>query len=108
MTDVSRAERVATPLLTLSGIGAAFGLAACCALPGLLLGFGMGTAWLGGIAVYAALRRPVFLIVALVGLVGGAVLLWRQRKSITPALLWVAVIGLVLGLVLLVLGLQED
>jgi mercuric ion transport protein len=108
MTDTSRVERAASPLLTLGGIGAAFGLAACCALPGLLLGFGIGAAWLGGIAVYAALRRPAFLIVALVGLVGGAVLLWRQRKSITPALFWVTAIGLLLGVALLVLGVQED
>jgi mercuric ion transport protein len=110
MTEIfgSRVERAASPLLTLGGIGAAFGLAACCALPMMLVGAGLGTAWLGGIAVYAALHRPAFLIVALAGLAGGAVLLWRQRNSITPALLWVTVVGLLLGLALLVLGVQED
>ena len=110
MTDGtgSRVERAATPLLTLGGVGAAFGLAACCALPMLLVSMGIGTAWLGGIALYAASRRPAFLIVALIGLVGGAILLWRQRKSITPVLLWLTVGGILLGLVLLYFGVQEN
>ena len=108
MTEGSRVERVASPLLTLSGIAASFGLAACCALPMLLVAAGLGTAWLGGIALFTESRRPAFLIVALVGLLGGAVLLWRQRKSVAPAMLWATAFGLLLGLGLLVLGLQQD
>ena len=101
-------ERAATPLLTVGGIAAAFGLAACCALPILLVSLGFGTAWLGGVALYAASHRPAFLIVAIAGLLGGAILLWRQRKTVSPALLWVTAAGIVLGLVLLYFGVQED
>ena len=44
-------------LLTLSGIGAAFGVAACCALPIMLATAGIGTAWLAGIASVTAPHR---------------------------------------------------
>ena len=68
-------------LLTLAGIGAAFGLAACCALPFLLAGLGLGTAWLAGIGLFAVFHRAAFIAVALIGLGGAAVLLWRQRRT---------------------------
>jgi mercuric ion transport protein len=72
-------------LLTLGGIGAAFGLAACCALPFLLTGLGLGTAWLAGIGLFAIFHRTAFIAVALIGLGGAAVLLWRQRRTMKPA-----------------------
>ena len=72
-------------LLTLGGIGAAFGLASCCALPFLLAGLGLGTAWLAGIGLFAVFHRTTFIAVALIGLGGAAVLLWRQRRSMKPA-----------------------
>lgn len=71
-------------LLTLGGIGAAFGLASCCALPFLLTGLGLGTAWLAGIGLFAIFHRTAFIIVALIGLGGAAILLWRQRRTIKP------------------------
>lgn len=71
-------------LLTLGGIGAAFGLAACCALPILLTGLGLGTAWLAGIGLFAIFHRTAFIAGALIGLGGAAVLLWRQRKAMKP------------------------
>ena len=72
-------------LLTLGGIGAAFGLASCCALPFLLAGLGLGTAWLAGIGLFAVFHRTAFVAVALIGLGGAAVLLWRQRRTMKPA-----------------------
>ena len=54
MTEGSRVERAASPLLTLGGIAASFGLAACCALPMLLVAAGLGTAVNAG---RATLRR---------------------------------------------------
>jgi len=72
-------------LLTLGGIGAAFGLASCCALPFLLADLGLGTAWLAGIGLFAVFYRTAFTAVALIGLSGAAVLLWRQRQTMKPA-----------------------
>jgi mercuric ion transport protein len=81
----NRASGPLAALLTLSGIGAAFGLASCCALPFLLASLGLGTAWLGGIALFAVFHRTAFIAVALIGLSGAAVLLLRQRRSMKLA-----------------------
>lgn len=100
-------------LLTLGGLAAAFGVASCCALPLLLTTVGLGTAWLGGIALLAAPHRPILLAVAALCLLGAAVLFWRQRKVVVratgaicsrPAVSGMTVVGLLLGLVLLTLG----
>lgn len=67
-------------LLAASGLAAAFGAASCCALPMLLGGLGVGSAWLFGIAALAAPHRLALLIAAIVCLVsGGAVLIWPRR-----------------------------
>ena len=104
----------AATLLTFGGLAAAFGAASCCALPLLFASLGLGTAWLGGIALLAAPHRNVLLAAAAVCLAGGAVLLWRQRVAAAactpgtactrPAVLGVTAAGLLLGSVLLVLG----
>jgi mercuric ion transport protein len=80
-----RASEVTAALLILGGIGAAFGLASCCALPFLLTGLGLETAWLAGIGLFVLFHRPVFIAVAFIGLGGAAVLLWRQRRAMKPA-----------------------
>ncbi len=103
----TRVQRAASPLLTLSGIGASFGLAACCALPFYLAALGVGTAWLGDIGIYAEFHRPIFFIVAVLGLVGGAVLLWFQRKIMPRPLFWLTVFGLILGAIFMFLGTRE-
>ncbi len=104
----------AAALLTFGGLAAAFGAASCCALPLLFASLGLGTAWLGGIALLAAPQRGVLLAAAAVCLAGGAVLLWRQRVAAAacaagtacarPAALRLTTAGLLLGSVLLVLG----
>jgi mercuric ion transport protein len=93
-----------TALLTLSGLGAAFGLASCCALPFLLAGLGLGTAWLAGIGLFALFHRTAFIAVALIGLGGAAAQLWRQRRTMKPAA-W-TIIGVVwlIGAVLFYYG----
>jgi mercuric ion transport protein len=100
--------------LTLGGLAAAFAAASCCALPLLLTTFGLGTAWLGGMALLAAPHRGALLVVGALGLSGGAVLLWRQHRAAsacgpdgacTPA--WVrglTLVGVVAGLGLLCAG----
>jgi mercuric ion transport protein len=91
-------------LLTLSGIAAAFGLAACCALPLMLLTFGFGTAWLVGIGFYAGLHRPEFLAVAVVGLIGGALTLIAYRRRFNLAARSAMSAGLLIGTIMLYYG----
>ena len=67
-------------LLTLGGIGAAFGVASCCALPLLFTTLGIGTAWLGGVAVLAAPHRTFLLGIGALCLVAAAGLLVRQQR----------------------------
>ena len=101
-------------LLTLGGLAAAFGVAACCALPLLLISLGVGTAWLGGIASIAAPNRTLLLAFGALALTGGAILLWRQQRSAAtcgpngvctpPAVRVVTLVGLIVGAVLLFAG----
>jgi mercuric ion transport protein len=99
-------------LLTLGGLVAAFGVASCCGLPFVLATLGLGTAWLGGFALFAAPLRPFLLAAATLCLAGAAVLLWRQRATICvpgavctrPAMRGATLIGLLVGLALLYLG----
>src|SRR3546814_16896692 len=64
---------------TLAGIAAAFGLAACCALPFLLASVGLGAAWLAGVAVVAAPYRTPLLTIGALCLIAGAVLVTLQQ-----------------------------
>lgn len=101
-------------VLTLGGLGAAFGVAACCALPMMLVSAGLGTAWLGGVASVAAPYRNVLLPLAALALAGGAVLLWRQQRHAatcgpngvcTPVAVRVlTLVGLLVGAALLYAG----
>lgn len=95
---------VTPAVLTLSGLAAAFGVASCCALPLLLSTLGLGTAWIGGIGLYAAFHRPIFLAIAALGLLGGAGALIWFRGAINPAIAWLTGLCLLLGLVLLYFG----
>ena len=99
--------------LTLGGLGAAFGAASCCALPILLSGAGLGTAWLGGVAELATPYRVPLLALSSISLLGGGVALWRQRKvaycapgapCARPLVRGTTALGLLLGAVLLYLG----
>src|SRR6266545_6098146 len=68
-------------LLATGGFAAAFGAAACCALPVLLGSVGLGSAWLAAVAWVAAPYRIALLAIAVVCLAsGGGVLLWRRRR----------------------------
>jgi mercuric ion transport protein len=91
-------------IFTVAGLAAAFGLAACCALPMALASLGVGTTWLMGIALFAAFHRPVFLIVAAVGLLGGALLMLLYRDRIPAVGRWLVGAGLLIGAVLLYYG----
>ena len=107
-------KAAATTILTFAGLGAAFGLAACCALPMMMISLGLGTAWLGGIATIAAPNRALLMVVAALALGGGAVLLWRQQRHAAtcgpngvctpPAVRALTLSGLIIGVVLLIAG----
>ena len=107
-------KAAATTLLTFAGIGAAFGLAACCALPLLLISLGLSTAWLGGIASIAAPNHALLMTVAALTLGGGAVLLWRQQRHAAtcgpngvctpPVVRVLTLVGLIMGVVLMIAG----
>jgi mercuric ion transport protein len=112
-TTASRSRGMGALLLTLAGIGSAFAVASCCALPILLAGAGLGAAWLGGVAELAAPYRVPLIALSATSLAGGAVALWRQRKSAyctpgavcaRPAVRGATAVVLLLGVVLLTLG----
>ena len=100
-------------LIAAGGLAAAFGAASCCALPVLLGSFGLGSAWLAGVAWFAAPHQIALLIAAVVCLAwGGAAFLWHRRvaacapgavcrRPITTAFLSTT---LLVGAVLVVLG----
>lgn len=98
---------------TLAGLAAAFGAAACCALPLLFATIGLGTVWIGTVGLLAAPYRSAFLVLGAIGLMGGSLSLWRARRAaicssgticINPVLLWLTLSGLLAGATLLYLG----
>ena len=101
-------------LLTLSGIGAAFGVAACCALPIMLATVGIGTAWLAGIASVTAPHRDIWIAISALSLLISAFMLWRVHQNAvrcggvavsSPGWLRIALAaGLLAGTALLVAG----
>ena len=123
MTEISSVEggsptpppkASATGLLTVAGLAAAFGVAACCALPLLLISLGLSTAWLGVVASFAEPNREVLLVFAALALAGGAFFLWRQQchaarcgpdgDCTPPAVRVLTLVGLLIGVVLLIAG----
>lgn len=114
LTSTDRTSRgLGAPLLAFGGLAAALGAATCCALPVLLAAAGLGTAWLGGIAVLTAPFQPLLFIAAAVCLASGAALLWRQRTALAcapgalcarPAVRGLTMLGLLTGFVMLLLS----
>jgi len=101
-------------LLTVGGIGAAFGVAACCALPIMLATAGIGTAWLAGIASVAAPYREIWIFISALSLLISAFMLWRAQQNAvrcggvaasSPRWLRITLaVGLLVGAALLVAG----
>ena len=66
------------------GIFAAFGAAACCALPLMLASVGVGSAWLGSISpVVAPYRVPLLTLASALLLAATLRLLWQFRRART-------------------------
>lgn len=110
--DQGAREGTGAVLLTGAGLVAAFAAAACCGLPLMLAGFGLGYAWLLGPALLAAPHVTLLLVIAPMLLTGGAVLLWRQSRTACdsnaicarPVVRAATLICLLLGVAFLYLG----
>ena len=92
MTDQSRnkpepqtGKETGAILLAIGGVAAALGVASCCALPTILAGFGIGSAWLFGIAILSAPHRLALLTTAALCLIGAGVMLVLRRRAIACA-----------------------
>jgi mercuric ion transport protein len=75
------ARAIGTTILAFGGLAAAFGAAACCALPVGLGVLGLGSAWLIGVASIAAPYRSLLLGLALTCVALGLVLTYRNRPA---------------------------
>lgn len=67
------------------GLAAAFAAASCCALPVVLGMIGLGSAWLGAIALSAGPYQSALLGGAVVCLAGSALLMWRRPAAACDA-----------------------
>jgi len=100
--------------LIAAGIGSAFAAASCCALPIVLGGLGLSTAWLFRVAVWAAPHRTTLLGIASVAFMAGATLLFRQWRVRCDPGVWcsrpwakvMTVIGLLVGIAMWVGGIE--
>jgi len=98
-------------LATGGGVFAAFGAAACCALPLALVSLGVGSAWLGSISPFVApYRTPLLMLASVLLFAATARLLWQFRLAQTcpadgacgsPAYRALTAIGIVIGAALL-------
>ena len=99
--------------LVTGGVATAFALAACCAVPLLLAGIGLGfaTDWLAPIVMATQPYATVLTIVSLVALVASVVIVWRAPKHCRPGSLcarrgfrWTITIAALIGAILLILS----
>jgi len=92
MTDQTRrapepqtGKETGAVLLALGGLAAAVGAASCCALPMMLGGLGVSSAWLFGIAALSAPHRIALVSAAALCLVGAGVMLALRSRAIACA-----------------------
>src|SRR6516162_10583603 len=78
------AKETGALLLAVGGLAAAFGAASCSAIP-VLLGRGLSSAWLAGVAIFAAPHRMALVGAAVVCLIGAATVLVRYRRALACA-----------------------
>ena len=87
--DVSRVRETTKEtgalLLAIGGLAAAFGAASCSAIPIMLGSIGLSSAWLAGVAIFAAPHRMALVGAAVVCLIGAATVLVRYRRALACA-----------------------
>lgn len=108
---MNRSKSTGVVALVSGGFASAFCLAACCALPVLLVGTGMGTAWLAPLVSFSQPHTGVLTTFSLVALVGSVGLVWHRSTRCdpgslcaTPAFRWTVTSAAVIGLILLALA----
>jgi mercuric ion transport protein len=75
-------REIGATLLAAGGLTAAFAAASCCAIPFTLASWGLGAAWLGGIAVLADPHKRFLIGFAVICLLAALGLFVRQRVVI--------------------------
>src|ERR1700756_3454483 len=87
--DVSRVpettKETGALLLAIGGLAAAFGAASCCAIPIMLGSLGLSSAWLAGVAIFAAPHRMALVGAAVICLIGAATVLVRYWRALACA-----------------------
>ena len=83
--DATSTKETGALLLATGGLAAAFGAASCCAIPAFLASLGLGSAWLAGIAIFAAPHRIALITAAVICLAGAAIVLVRYRRTLVCA-----------------------
>jgi mercuric ion transport protein len=73
--------------LVTSGVGAAFSAAACCGLPVILAGAGVGTSWLFPVAAVAARYGTGLILFAAAALLASLLLVARTPRTCVPGAL---------------------
>lgn len=98
--------------LAATGLLAAFGVAACCALPVALGALGLGSAGLFAVATVVGPYQLHALAAAVASLLGAGLIMWRQRRMgacgvagtcAHPAIDWTSKLAVALGIGLLAL-----
>ena len=97
--------------LVTGGIASAFALAACCAIPFFLAGFGLGSGWLVPVVSASRPHADLLTVTSCFALIGGVGLVWRaprhcEPKSLCarPAFRWGVAAAAVIGGILLLLS----
>lgn len=97
--------------LVTSGIATAFSLAACCAIPFLIAGTGIGVAWLAPLVSASQPYSTVLTALSVVALVGSVAIVWWVPKHChpgslcaRPAFRWMVTGAAVVGAILLLLS----
>lgn len=97
--------------LVTGGIASAFALAACCAIPFLLAGVGLGSAWLAPVVAASQPHAGILTVFSLGALAGSVALVWRASGRCEPGSLcarpafrWSVTGAAVIGAILLLLS----
>lgn len=99
--------------LVTGGVAAAFGLAACCAIPFLLVGAGVGISvgWLAPVVSATQPHADLLTAFSAAALIGSVAIVWRAPRSCRPGSLcarhafrWAVTGAAVIGAILLVLS----
>lgn len=97
--------------LVSGGIAAAFGLAACCAIPLFLAAAGLGASWLAPVVSVSQPHAELLTVFSLAALIGSVAIVWRAPKHCQPGSLcarpafrWGITGAAVIGAILLLLS----